>query len=91
MGDTNPGTYSSTPAHGRYACRNYSNPATDLARSEGLSGLEHGVVVAAVPWARHGARFTIGFEDTVAWLAAHVALSSLAILQRVSWRGVQPR
>jgi hypothetical protein len=25
----------------------------------------HGVVVAAVPWARHGARFTRPFEDQV--------------------------
>ena len=30
---------------------------------------EHGVVVAAVPWARPGARYT-AFEDTCAWLAA---------------------
>ncbi len=42
--------------------------------------------MAAVPWARHGSRFTIGFEDTAAWLAAHVALSTLAILQRITWR-----
>ena len=38
----------------------------------------HGVVVAAVPWARHGSRFTSAFEDTVAWLACHAALSVLA-------------
>jgi transposase len=49
---------------------------------------QHGVTVAAVPWARHGSRFTIGFEDTAAWLAAHVALSTLAILQRITWRTV---
>ena len=30
---------------------------------------EHGVTVIAVPWARHGSRFTIAFEDTAAWLA----------------------
>jgi transposase len=30
---------------------------------------EHGVVVAAVPWARHGAGHTRAFDDTVAWLA----------------------
>jgi len=41
---------------------------------------EHGVVVAAVPWARHGARFTTGFEDTAAWLACHAALSVLSVL-----------
>jgi transposase len=48
----------------------------------------HGVVVAAVPWARHGPRFTSAFEDTVAWLACHAALSVLAVLLRVTWRSV---
>jgi transposase len=47
---------------------------------------EHGVIVAAVPWARHGSRFTTAFEDTCAWLACHTALSVLAILLRVTWR-----
>ena len=49
---------------------------------------EHGVTTVAVPWARHGSRFTSGFEDTAAWLAANVALSTLAVLLRVSWRSV---
>lgn len=49
---------------------------------------EHGVTVAAVPWARHGSRFTTAFEDTCAWLACHAALSVLAILLRVTWRSV---
>ena len=31
----------------------------------------HGVVVAAVPWARHDAGFTRAFEDQVAWLAVN--------------------
>ena len=48
----------------------------------------HGVVVAAVPWARHGSRFTSAFEDTVVWLACHAALSVLAVLLRVTWRSV---
>lgn len=49
---------------------------------------QHGIVVAAVPWARPGARHTLGFEDTCAWLAAHTAGSVVAQLQRVSWRTV---
>lgn len=49
---------------------------------------EHGVVVAAVPWARPSARHTLAFEDTCAWLAAHTAGSVVASLQRVSWRTV---
>jgi transposase len=49
---------------------------------------EHGVVVTAVPWAWHGSRFTTAFEDTTVWLAAHTALTVLAMLLRISWRSV---
>lgn len=48
----------------------------------------HGVVVAQVPWARAGARFTYAFEDTCAWLAARTAASTVAELLRVTWRTV---
>ena len=48
----------------------------------------HGVIVAAVPWARHGSRFSSAFEDTVAWLACHAALTVLAALLRITWRSV---
>src|SRR5213082_91617 len=36
-----------------------------------VSCREHGVVVAAVPWARHDSGLTREFEDQVAWLAVH--------------------
>jgi len=49
---------------------------------------EHGVVVCAVPWARHQARFTRGFEDQVAWLAVRCSKSATAELMRVAWRTV---
>lgn len=49
---------------------------------------EHGVVVAHVPWARPGARFSTAFEDTTAWLLAHAALSVVAVLLRIAWRSV---
>lgn len=49
---------------------------------------EHGVVVAAVPWAWPGSRFTTAFEDTGAWLVGHAALSVVAVLLRVAWRSV---
>lgn len=49
---------------------------------------EHGVTVCAVPWARHGSRFTTGFEDTCAWLACHAALAVLSVLLRITWRSV---
>ena len=48
----------------------------------------HGVVVAAVPWARHGAGFTRAFEDTAAWLAVHTSKVAVAELLRVAWRTV---
>jgi transposase len=48
----------------------------------------HGVVVCAVPWARHKARFTRAFEDQVAWLAVNCSKSAVAALMRIAWRGV---
>ncbi len=49
---------------------------------------EHGVVVASVPWARHDARHTVVFEDTVAWLANRTSKSTLELLLRIAWRTV---
>lgn len=53
-----------------------------------MSCPEHGVVVAAVPWARPGLRFTTAFEDTAAWLVCHATLSVVAVLLRIAWRSV---
>jgi transposase len=49
---------------------------------------DHGVVVCAVPWARHRSRFTRAFEDQTAWLAVRCSKSAVAELMRVSWRTV---
>ena len=49
---------------------------------------EHGVVVAHVPWARHDARHTLPFDDTVAWLATRTSKSTLEQLLRIAWRTV---
>lgn len=49
---------------------------------------EHGVVVCAVPWARHASRFTRAFEDQVCWLAVHCSKSATAELMRIAWRTV---
>jgi transposase len=43
------------------------------------------VVVARVPWARHGSWFTREFEEQVAWLATHCSKSAVCELMRVSW------
>jgi transposase len=48
----------------------------------------HGVTVAAVPWARHGAGHTRDFDDQAAWLAVHVSKSAVVELLRVAWRTV---
>ncbi len=45
----------------------------------------HGVVVARVPWARQGSRFTREFEQQVAWLAAQCSKSAVCELMRISW------
>lgn len=49
---------------------------------------EHGVVAARVPWARHGARHTLGFEDQVAWLACETSKTAVCQLMRTGWRTV---
>lgn len=51
----------------------------------------HGVVVAAVPWARHGAGHTRLFDDQVAWLAVTCSKSAVMALMRVAWRTVGDR
>ena len=48
----------------------------------------HGVVVAAVPWARHDSRFTRGFEDQVAWLACECSKRAVSELMRIAWLSV---
>ena len=53
-----------------------------------VSCRDHGVVVASVPWARHDARHTTVFEDTVAWMATRTSKSTLEVLLRIAWRTV---
>jgi transposase len=48
----------------------------------------HGVVVAALPWARHGAGHTLVFDQTVAWLATVCSKTAVTALMRVAWRTV---
>jgi len=49
---------------------------------------EHGVVVAAVPWARHNAGHTYAFDDQVAWLATHCSKEAVRELMRIAWATV---
>lgn len=49
---------------------------------------EHGIVVAAVPWARHDAGHTRVFDDTVAWLTTACAKTAVVQLMRVAWKTI---
>jgi transposase len=49
---------------------------------------EHGVVVAHVPWAAHGAGHTHTFDQQVAWLAVRTSKTAVTELMRVAWRTV---
>ena len=48
----------------------------------------HGVVVAAVPWARQDSGLTSAFEDQVAWLAVQASKTAVSQLMRIAWRTV---
>lgn len=49
---------------------------------------DHGVTVAFVPWARHGAGHTRAFDDQIAWLAVHTSKTAVVALMRIAWRTV---
>jgi transposase len=49
---------------------------------------EHGVAIAAVPWARHGAGHTIPFDETVAWFAPGASKKLISVLLRINWHTV---
>ena len=48
----------------------------------------HGVIVAAVPWARHQAGHTHNFDAQVAWLATQTSKTAITELMRIAWRTV---
>ncbi|MCA1700572.1 MAG: ISL3 family transposase [Actinobacteria bacterium] len=48
----------------------------------------HGVVVCALPWARHDSNFTRAFENQVCWLAVNTSKTAVAELMRIAWRTV---
>jgi transposase len=49
---------------------------------------QHGPTVIQVPWARHGAGHTHGFDETVAWLAVRCSKTAVCELMRIAWRTV---
>jgi transposase len=58
------------------------------AESARVNCAEHGPTVVAVPWARHGARHTREFDQTVTWLARYCAKRTVAFLFRIAWETV---
>lgn len=48
----------------------------------------HGVIVAAVPWARHDVGHTYVFDQSVAWLVTKSSKSTVRTLMRVAWHSV---
>ncbi len=58
------------------------------ARAPRVQCVEHGILVASVPWARPGSWFTRDFENQTAWLAVHTTRTAVSALMRVAWRTV---
>ena len=58
------------------------------ARAPRVQCREHGVIVAAVPWARHRAGHTRDFDALAAWFAVRTSKSAVMELLRVAWRTV---
>ncbi len=63
-------------------------PSCFEAEAPRVSCPKHGVVVAAVPWARHGSRFSRAFEDQTAWLVTQCSKAAVAELMRVAWNTI---
>ena len=59
-----------------------------VARVPRVTCARHGVVVAAVPWARHGARHTLAFEQLAAWCAVEMSSTAASQLLRCTWRTI---
>ena len=59
-----------------------------IARVPRIECPEHGVVVAAVPWARHNARHTLAFEQLAAWCAVEMSATAAGRLLRCTWRTI---
>ena len=49
---------------------------------------EHGVLVAAVPWAFHDSGFTKSFDLTATWMAENLSRSVVAEYLRIDWKTV---
>lgn len=48
----------------------------------------HGVVTESVPWAAHSSRFTLDFEELVAWCAREMNKTAVTQLLHIAWATV---
>lgn len=58
------------------------------AYTQRISCPEHGVLVAAVPWAFHDSGFTRSFDLTATWMAENISRSAVAEILRIDWKTV---
>jgi transposase len=65
-----------------------STPVIVHATLRRLDCPDHGVLVEAVPFARHRSRFTADFEDLTAFLATRTDKTTIARFLRVDWDSV---
>ena len=49
---------------------------------------EHGSLIADIPWAYPGSRFTKDFDLTVGWLAIYLSRSTIAEYMQIDWKTV---
>ncbi len=50
--------------------------------------VDHGVLVAKVPWARHKSEYTYDFENSVTWLTLHATSQDVSEYFRIDWHTV---
>lgn len=77
--------------HGRREWRTVDSGLTQMwlaGEAPRVRCAEHGVTVARVPWARHGAGHTWVFDALVAWLAVRSSKSAVRELLRIAWKTV---
>lgn len=50
--------------------------------------VEHGVIVARIPWARYDSDYTYDFEIAVTWLTLHATAQDVSAYFRIGWHTV---
>ena len=81
--------YDTRPAPSRWRHLDFGASSVMLqANLRRLDCPEHGVVLEAVPFARHRAGFTRDFEDTAAYLATKTDKATIARFLRVDWASI---